>query len=231
MEKQRKRAPSQRSLATRTRIFDAAEALFAKGGFEGASIRDIAARAEVQVGLVQHHGGSKEELFHAVVARRADELARIRIEGLEALKKSAKPDLRAILDCFIRPYVTLAQTSGPHWLDYGRLVAHVSVDPRWRHIAAECFDPTAGRFIDEICALYPEQHRQMVATGQVFSVAAMLAFLTTSWRIGALSPGAGAASLDQLVDFCTAGIEGMIRAADRRADPESAGAEGQPETS
>ncbi|MFC3614490.1 TetR/AcrR family transcriptional regulator [Lutimaribacter marinistellae] len=215
MEKQRKRAPSARSLETRARILDAAEMVFAERGFEGASIRDIAAMAGVQVGLVHHHGGGKEELFHKTVARRADELARIRIEGLEALKAQGRPSLRGVLDCFIRPYVTLAQEGGAHWLAYGRLVAHVSADVRWREIAAECFDPTAQRFIAEIAALYPDADAQLLATGQVYSVAAMLAFLNTGWRVQALSPGADAAQVELLVEYCAAGIEAMI-AADKR---------------
>lgn len=209
LEKQRKRAPSARSLETKARILDAAEQVFAAGGFDGASIRDIAALAGVQVGLVHHHGGGKEELFHQTVARRADELARTRLEALEAARMEGLT-LHKILDCFIRPYVTLAQTGGTHWIAYGRIVAHVSVDPRWRDIAAECFDPTAGVFIDEIARLFPQAERQEIAAGQIYSVAAMLAHLNTAWRVEALSPGAQEADLDKLVRFCAAGVEVMI---------------------
>ncbi len=209
-QKQRQRAPSQRSLQTKARILDAAEAVFAERGFEGASIRDIAALAGVQVGLVHHHGGGKEELFHQAVARRADELARIRIEALEALKSQGQASLRGILDCFIRPYVTLAQTGGPGWMAYGRLVAHVSVDPRWHGIAAECFDPTARRFIAEVTALYPGVDPAVLATGQVYSVSAMLAHLNSAWRVEALSEGGDLSGLDRLIEFCAAGIEAMV---------------------
>ena len=59
-EKQRQRAPSKRALETRARIMDAAERVFAQSGFDAASIRDIAAEAEVQGPLVNHPGGSQE---------------------------------------------------------------------------------------------------------------------------------------------------------------------------
>jgi hypothetical protein len=121
--------------------------------------------------------------------------------------------LRAILDCFIRPYVMLAQTGGPGWLAYGRLVAHVSVDPRWRDIAAECFDPTAQRFIAEITALYPNTEPALLASGQVYSVSAMLAHLNSAWRVEALAQGGDMADVDHLIEFCAAGIEAMVKAA------------------
>lgn len=212
-EKPRQRAPSKRSLQTKARILDAAESVFAERGFEGASIRDIAAKAGVQIGLVHHHGGGKEELFYRTVARRANALAHRRIEALEMVKAKGALSLRAILDCFIRPYVMLAQTGGPGWLAYGRLVAHVSVDPRWRDIAAECFDPTAHRFIAEIAALYPDTDPALLASGQVYSVSAMLAHLNSAWRVEALAQGGDLTDVDHLIEFCAAGIEAMVKAA------------------
>ncbi|WP_299886141.1 TetR/AcrR family transcriptional regulator [uncultured Ruegeria sp.] len=212
-EKPRQRAPSKRSLQTKARILDAAESIFAERGFEGASIRDIAAKAGVQIGLVHHHGGGKEELFYRTVARRANSLAHRRIEALEIEKAKGALSLRAILDCFIRPYVMLAQTGGPGWLAYGRLVAHVSVDPRWREIAAECFDPTAHRFIAEIAALYPDTDPALLASGQVYSVSAMLAHLNSAWRVEALAQGGDLTDVDHLIEFCAAGIEAMVKAA------------------
>lgn len=213
MEKQRKRAPSQRSLQTRARILDAAERVFAERGFDGATIRDIAALGEVQAGLVHHHGGSKEELFALVVARRAEELARLRLEALEARRAAGPLTVRDTLDCFISPYIRCAREGGPQWLAYARLVAHVSADPRWRPLAAEWFDPTARRFIAEIAALSPGCDRGAVAAGFVYSVAAMLAHLTSSWRIGALSAEEEGSSPEQLVAFCAAGIAAAMAGA------------------
>ena len=208
MEKQRQRAPSKRSLATRKRILDAAEQVFAARGFEGATLRDIAAGAGVQVGLVHHHGGGKEDLFRITVARRAEELSRARLQALDVERSDGPLTLRAILTAFFGPYLSLAAT-GPEWYAYARLVAHVSADPRWSEIAAACFDPTAQVFLDEIAALLPDRPRSVLATGFVFAVSAMLALLTSHWRIAALGkePPDPTDQLHDLVTYCAAGFQ------------------------
>jgi AcrR family transcriptional regulator len=208
IEKQRQRAPSKRSLQTRAGILDAAERVFADHGFDGATIRDIAAAAGVQVGLVHHHGGGKADLFARTVARRADALAALRIKALQDARAAAPLTVETVLECFFAPYLDQARTGGPQWLAYARLVAHVSADPRWRTIAAHCFDPTAKVFIDEITLLFPRASRQSIARGFVFSVSSMLAQLTSAWRIAALSdqPAHQDDPLPGLVAFCAAGI-------------------------
>lgn len=210
-EKQRQRAPSKRSLETRTRILDAAERLFAEKGFEGASLRDIAAAADVRVSLVHHHGGSKDGLFHLVVARRAEELSHLRLTALDTARATAPPGLEQLMACFLDPYLDKADHGEPGWRAYARLVAMVSSEERWRNISEVCFDPAAAEFIAEISRLFPAASRAQVSTVFVFCVAAMLALCTSQWRIDALGDlGNGAAnagmSRDALLKFCCAGI-------------------------
>ncbi|MBO9396145.1 TetR family transcriptional regulator [Shimia sp. R9_2] len=208
-EKQRQRAPSKKALETRTRIFDAAERVFSRHGYDAASIRDIAAEAGVQGALVNHHGGSKEELFWRVVARRADILNAARTEALEACKSEGGFTLNAALTCYFEPYLSRADCGDAQWLAYARLVAIVSSDTRWQELASVCFDPTAMQFVEEIAALYPPQASAAVATGFVYSVAGMLALLTAQWRMEALGDSRKDAQsrLSELVTFCAAGIE------------------------
>src|SRR5262245_38276961 len=52
-------------------IINAAIELFAEKGFEGSSIRDLAARADVNVAMVNYYFGSKEKLFEAIVEHKA----------------------------------------------------------------------------------------------------------------------------------------------------------------
>lgn len=55
----------QRSLATRERILAAARALFARDGYEGATVRAIAAAADADPALVIRYFGNKDALFAA----------------------------------------------------------------------------------------------------------------------------------------------------------------------
>jgi AcrR family transcriptional regulator len=50
----------------RARILDAALDLFGERGFDGTTVRDIAARAKVNVAAVSYHFGGKHKLYRAV---------------------------------------------------------------------------------------------------------------------------------------------------------------------
>lgn len=182
--------------------------MFSERGFEGASIRDIAARAGVQAPLVHHHGGSKEALFHTIVARRATELSQLRLDALAELKAaSPQPALRDVLACFLLPFLDKVIAGEPGWSDYGRLVAHVSADPRWRDIARACFDPTAEVFLKEIAAILPDVDRTNISARFTFMVSAMLSLCTSRWRIETFAPADGSQDLTAvLLDFCCAGF-------------------------
>lgn len=53
---------------TREAILESARALFAERGYDGATVRDLAAVAEVDPKLVLHYFGSKEGVFRAAVS-------------------------------------------------------------------------------------------------------------------------------------------------------------------
>ncbi|MEC7765277.1 MAG: TetR/AcrR family transcriptional regulator [Pseudomonadota bacterium] len=188
-------------------MFDAAERVFALRGFDGATIRDIAAEAGEPVGTVHHHGGGKEVLFYRTVARRAEPLSQARLVALEAAKREGPVSTEVLLAAFFRPIFDLSREE-PRWRDYARLVAFVSADDRWRDISAACFDPTAEVFLAEVLATLPAKSRAEVAEAFVFSVSAMLALLTTQGRIEALGGGARESEeqIAHLVRFCAAGL-------------------------
>ena len=60
--------------STKARILAAAEEVFAARGFEGASTREIAARAGVNISGLHYHWESKETLYFAVFRNIFDQL-------------------------------------------------------------------------------------------------------------------------------------------------------------
>jgi AcrR family transcriptional regulator len=87
-EPSKPRKPQARGLARRKAILDAAVRLFAERGFRGTGITGLAKEVGIShVGLL-HHFGTKENLLHAVVARRDAEGAGLtrRLEGLRGLE-------------------------------------------------------------------------------------------------------------------------------------------------
>src|SRR6476619_5526104 len=60
--------------STKARILDAAEMVFAARGFEGASTREIAARAGVNISSLHYHWESKETLYFTVFRNIYDQI-------------------------------------------------------------------------------------------------------------------------------------------------------------
>lgn len=55
------------STDTKNKVLDVARILFAKQGFEGTSVRDIAKEAEVNVASINYHFNNKENLFSEIL--------------------------------------------------------------------------------------------------------------------------------------------------------------------
>jgi AcrR family transcriptional regulator len=81
----------------RERLIDAAVALYGEVGIAGASLRDIASRAEVTPAMVHYYFGSKDELRDAVVEERFMPVIGVLREGLEA----AGADPRELITTFV----------------------------------------------------------------------------------------------------------------------------------
>ena len=76
---------------TKDKLMDAAEKLFARRGFHGASLRDITAAAGVDLALVNYHFGSKKQLLAAVLERRGKVLNEERLRRLAEVRLRAAP--------------------------------------------------------------------------------------------------------------------------------------------
>ncbi|RKZ11588.1 hypothetical protein DRQ53_11335 [bacterium] len=98
---------------TRQRILDTAEVCFAKNGFDGCSLREITSLADMNLGAVNYHFGSKGELFTEVLRRRIEPMNRRRLELLDLAIARHEPEsapLEEILYAFVRPAIEAFDT-------------------------------------------------------------------------------------------------------------------------
>src|SRR5688572_2215296 len=71
------------SAATRVRLVDAAERLFAEQGFRNASVRDITRQASCNIASVNYHFGGKSNLYREVFLRRLRDMRQKRLGSIE----------------------------------------------------------------------------------------------------------------------------------------------------
>ncbi|AJR24188.1 TetR/AcrR family transcriptional regulator [Sphingobium sp. YBL2] len=200
----------------RRRIFDAAEQLFARDGFAGTPLRSISTAAEVDLALINHHFGSKQKLFEAVIARRADIVHRDRLEALEDCRTRAKgaPPIEDLVAAFLHPLFGRAQSS-PEWRNYLRLVARLSVEKEWVEMLAALYNPTAKYFINAMRMVYTEASEEKLYWAYHFLLGSMVFTGADSGRIDKLSDGlvqSGnfSTAYDHLVTFTSAGIRAIL---------------------
>ncbi|MBI1341186.1 TetR family transcriptional regulator [bacterium] len=207
-----------RGLATREKVLDAAERLFSEHGFDGVSIRDIAAAAKVTLGVVGFHSGSKEDLFRTILARRVACLSAARRQRLDDLQSgSASPSVRDIMEAFIEPYVTFASSGDKQWRAYARLIANTASDDRWHPYIHELYDPVASEYLEAIRRIRPDADPERLTAAFVMSISAMLGVVASGVRIEALQGRAARSRtprhyLEPIIDFCTAGVAHASRA-------------------
>ncbi len=93
---------------TRERILDAAERLFAERGFAGTSVREITDAAVANLGAVNYHFHSKENLYAEVFARRVallrEPVAAAARQAAGIARRRPAEGLRAVGRVFLAPH-------------------------------------------------------------------------------------------------------------------------------
>ncbi len=109
MNEPKHKRPAQGSEATRERLLEAAEALFADNGYNAVSMRDIARHAKVNLAAAGYHFGSKENLFTESLMRQMRPLNERRLAKLAELEaRKRPPTLTEVLDTFARVMIEQA---------------------------------------------------------------------------------------------------------------------------
>ncbi len=197
----------------RDRLLDVAEEFFADRGFDGTSIRDLAAGAGCNIASVNYYFGSKENLYAEVWRRHLLTLRDARIDSIdEVMNKSAgKPDLEDLLRSFAQAFIgPFVDESGSRLIT---LIAREMINP---HLPSSMFDndvirPTISamqKALAQACPDLPESKVPLVMfslIGQLVHTIRMKAM--SEWTDdGAFAMFEPAKVIDHIVDFSAAGI-------------------------
>ncbi len=146
-----RRTNRQRRGESQERILDAAQALFAKGGFNGVSMKDIAQAASVDTSLMHYYFATKAGLFAAVVARHAERVNEIRLSSLRAYEAEAGDRLtvEGVLRAYLEPIFEFVHQGAEAQRDYLTVISQLISAPTDAipGIATTPFDPVIQVFI------------------------------------------------------------------------------------
>lgn len=204
-----------RRVKRKDRILDAAEALFARHGFDGVSMRMVAEKAEVDLALASYHFGSKRGLFDAILLRRAEVLNETRLAALEKCQLEAGdggPTIEAIIDAYLKPLLAHGYEEDEGWRHYFELVAQVNNSPEFGgQLMTKYFDPMARKFMDAFKKALPGADPESLYWSYHFMSGALTLTFANTGRIDQLSDGLVSsknmvAAYDRMVPFVAAGF-------------------------
>ena len=204
---------------TKAEILDAAEDLFARRGPNAVSLRQIIARAKVNLAAIHYHFGSKESLMQAVLARRLVPLNAERLALLEeAGRQSRCVPLEKILEALVGPALRLSRDPKKGGSEFMRLLGRCYTEPDDniqamlnRQVAA-----VAERFMPEFQKALPNVAPVDLIWRLHFLVGAMAHTMADAERLrkfseGACDPDDTEGTIQKLVTFLAAGMRAKVK--------------------
>jgi AcrR family transcriptional regulator len=211
---------------TRTRILDAAEELFMQHGFEGTSMRQLTARAGVNLAAVNYHFGSKDALIEAVFRRRLDPMNAARIAALEELEKEGRAVApEEIIRAFVGPSLRMIEDARGGGRNFIRLLGRTYTDPAKdiRSLIGKMYAPTMERYKRALQRALPQMPADELVWRMHFmfgTLAYTLAATDTVQLIAGCKPEDRYDSRlleERLTAFLAAGLHGPLKASIKKA--------------
>lgn len=200
----------------RERILDAAEVLFAEQGYAGASLRHVAQAVDATTALITYYFNSKENLFREVFMRKGCEVAKTRMETLNALIASGRqPSVDELVRAFLAPSIQLRHTKqGRAFL---RLHSRLHMEPEALsfELRRKVYDESTRAYARAFQQALPELDEIVVMKRMSFIIGAYLYSFSDTNRMDELIPQSQmdnhiGIELDEIVEFATAGMLGVV---------------------
>ncbi|MCB1097687.1 MAG: TetR family transcriptional regulator [Verrucomicrobiae bacterium] len=209
--------------ATRFRLMDVAEELFAEQGFEAVSLRHITTAAGANLAAVHYHFGSKEGLIVAVLQRWLRPLNERRLKLLAKVLVEAEgaghlPDVNLIAEAFVRPPLELYRKSDHTKGVFFRLMGRCMLETR-EDISAvllEEFREVVDSFSAAFRKSLPHLTPQDVTVRMMFMAGAMAHTILNIDKLAAfhgrkMAEPSTDKLIRQMVDFVGGGFPGVVK--------------------
>lgn len=206
-------------------LIDSATTVFSETGYEGASLRDIAAGAGAPLSSINMYFGTKADLFIAVMAHlwRLVEADRARILAERLAANGGRVDLCDIITALVTPVVERARSANTADRRVPRLLRQwvgappqVRADMRRRNGSGQ----SLARWIDHVAKACPTLAKPEVVWGFSFVVGALYSWELMDNRydeIIEMDEQDAAGIIERLVRFTVRGMQGLIEMADTGA--------------
>lgn len=187
-----------REIDTAARLLDAAERAFAEQGFEGSSLREITAEADVNLAAANYHFGSKEDLFVAVLSRRMEPLNLERLRRLDEAETQANGaplEVDLILRILIEPMLRSGADGGRGGRKGGdcalRLIGRMQSESEemWKRIAEGPLREIRRRIMAALRSALPRCPEAELALRMHFAMGVVKSVASDQHRLRVMSGG------------------------------------------
>jgi AcrR family transcriptional regulator len=206
------KATRRRGSETRTRLLNAAREQFAGQGYDGASLRMIAASADITLALLHYHFGSKRDLYRAVwVEQYSSEAEQTRRSAYAQIlpQDSRETALRRVVGAAIAGPAELLQDK--RGAEFITILARELADPKAaeRGLLDEFISPVGQDTQRALRKIMPDLSEAQFRTGLLLTVAAsqqLIHFSTlAALKVDAGTPEQLPSLIPSVIDFLVQG--------------------------
>jgi AcrR family transcriptional regulator len=207
-------------LPTRERILQVAQRLFAAHGFAGLALRRIATEAQVPLGSIAYHFGSKEGLYRAIWEKWMGKAQASRFLDQAGLDEALTPEdgLRRVVDAFFAgPRLIMQENEGQSFITIMVREAH---DPHQssRGLIESFVIPNSRAIHAALAQIMPDLSEEHFAVGFQMTVSALRVIIEQDLLPAPLrerAPQDMERLFSIITDYVVSGWLGLLAARDR----------------